>query len=139
MSEYLKKPSQAGQISSTKSRVHTLERRLLGSPSKPAVYVAKWSLSGPVRISTAGYEVHPYGGTLVRVYATLLVAGTTTTTLSFRKNDTEIGTLRLTSGVKINEAYVSVPFSANSDLFNVAITTAGTGAKLLAAFGEFDR
>lgn len=139
MSEYLKRPTQAGQISSTKSRVHTIERRLLDKPRKPAVYIAKWSLGGAIYLSESGFEVHPSGGILIRVYATLLVAGTTTTTLSFKKNENAIATLKLTNGVRFNETMLSIPFASNSDLLNVEITAAGSGADTLSVFGEFDR
>lgn len=139
MSEYLKKPTQAGQISNTKSRVHTIERRLRDQPRKPAVYIAKWSLGGPLYESESGFEVHPSGGILIRVYATLLIAGTTTTTLSFKKNGSIFTTLNMTSGLVFNETMISVPFAASADLLNVEITTVGDDAETISVFGEFDR
>lgn len=138
MTEKLNRPSAIREISTTKHRVHTLERRLFGQGAQTNGYVAKWSLGGPLYISESGPEIHPRGGRLLAIYAGLRDAGTTTTTLSIRKNGSEIAQLNLLANVTYNEVQVSVPFAARFDTATVAITAAGSGANSISVFGVFD-
>lgn len=131
-------PRSAEQISRTKSRVTDLERRLARPNPSPTGYVAKFSLHGSLYISTSGIDSHPTGGRLLHVYGYLDVAGSTTTVVSLLKNGTSFGYLKFPSGVTYNEYVVSIDFSARKDEFQVSITSAGTGAKSLSVFGQFD-
>ena len=138
MTGHLVPPRSGEQIGQTKSRVHDLERRLARGSTTPLGYVAKFSLHETLYVSTSGVDCHPTGGRLTLVYGHLDTAGTTTTVVELRKNGAAFGNLKFPSGVTYNELVVSTAFAARKDEFQVAITTAGTGAKTLSVFGQFD-
>lgn len=131
-------PRNAEQISRTKIRVNDLERRLARPIPTPIGYIAKFSLHGSLFVSTSGADLHPTGGRLILVYGALDTAGATTTSVSLRKNGVEFDVLSFPPGQIHNEVSVSVLFSPRQDEFQVAITSAGTGAKSLSIFGQFD-
>lgn len=139
MSGHLLPPRPGQQLSNTKGRVHDLERRLSRAiPPQPG-YLAKFSLAGLLYVSESGIELHPTGGRLVLVYATLVTAGTTITEVSIRKNGVEFEVLKLPATRRYNEVVVSSEFSARADELQVAITEAGDDAETLTVFGLFDR
>lgn len=138
MTGHLVPPRSGEQISQTKTRVHDLERRLSRGSITPLGYIAKFSLHGVLYVSTSGVDAHPTGARLTLVYGYLDTAGTTTTTVSLLKNGVNFGYLKFLSGVTYNELVVSTAFSARKDEFQVALTTAGTGARSISIFGEFD-
>ena len=131
-------PRNAEQISRTKHRVADLERRLARPIPTPTGYIAKFSFHGRLYVSTSGIDVHPSGGRLLNVYGYLDTAGTTTTVVSLLKNGTSFGLLKFPAGVTYNEYVVSVDFSGRKDEFQVSITSAGSGAKSISIFGQFD-
>lgn len=65
---------------------------------------------------------------LVEVLASLLVAGTTTTTIEVRKNGVAVATLLLLSGEVGPKTVEFVADFLTTDALTVAVTTAGTGA-----------
>lgn len=138
MTSSLVPPRTAAQIGQTKGRVSDLERRLQRPLPGQIGYIAKFSLHGALRASTSGCDLHPTGGRLSLVYAILDVVGTTTTVVNLLKNGTTFATIKLTPNNAYNELVVSQSFSARRDEFQVAIVTAGVGAKTLTVFGQFD-
>lgn len=139
MSMYLRRPTVVGQISTTKSRLFRVERRLAMPQPKVPPYVAKWSIGGIPTLTESGSETHPFGGNLVRVYATLRSPGTSPTVISVRKNGVEIAELIMTPWADYNDVFMNVPFVAQRDAATVAVTAVGDNAVDLAVFGEFDR
>jgi hypothetical protein len=139
MTKHLLPPRPGQQLSNTKGRVHDLERRLARAIPEQRGYLAKFSLAGTLFVSESGYEMHPYGGRLILVYATLVVAGDDTTVLSIRKNDAEFAELKLPATRRYNEYVTSTEFAARADTLQVAITTVGANAESLTVFGLFDR
>ena len=139
MTRHLVPPRPGEQLSNTKGRVHDLERRLARAIPERVGFVAKFSLNGILYESVSGNEVHPTGGRLILVYATLVEAGTSTTVLELRKNGTTFATLKLPAGVAYNELVVSQEFAPRTDTLRVAITSAGVDADTITAYGLFDR
>lgn len=137
MTTFVRRPTAAGQISQTKSRLYTIERRLREPTPDVQGYIAKWSLGGPLRVSTSAAEQHPTGGTLHRIYATLRVAGSTDTIIQMKIDDALFATLVFQPGINFKEILTSMRVSARSACLTASITQVGTGAADLAIYGEF--
>lgn len=139
MSRYLQPPRVTDQISETKTRVDSIERRLGQKVPPPTPYEIPFSLAGAVTVSESLRARHPRGGRLILVDAHLQTAGSTDTVLSVNKSGISVGTLTLPAGATYADVAFDVLFSARLETLSIAVTTAGTDAEDLSVFANFDQ
>ena len=138
MTKYITPPSLPDQVSRTKTRLHVVERRLAKPTPIVPGYISKWSIMGELVAEASPHDRHPTGGTLVLISGVLAKAGTTTTTLVYKRNNVIIATMKFLPNETMNQIVMNTRFM-QGDLINVEITQVGTGAETITAFAEFDR
>lgn len=141
MSSYVRRPTFANQLAATKNRINTLERQLRNESPQPNGHVVTWSYSGPISdfindISHPG--VHPRGGNLLQLRASLNVVGATPTVMSVRFNGTQFATMTIAPGNNSAETF-TYQWCGRADKITFVITSAGTDAEDLSIVGEYDR
>lgn len=141
MSSYVRRPTFANQLAATKNRVNTLERQLQNGSPQPSGYAITWSYDGEVSdfvdvVSHPG--IHPRGGYLLQVRATLNTAGATSTIISVRHKGTQFATITLTAGNIMATAYM-YKWCGGVDRITYVILEAGAGATDLTLVADFDR
>lgn len=138
MTKYITPPSLSDQLSRTKTRLHVVERRLAKPTPIVPGYKSKWSITGKLIAQASPHDRHPTGGTLVLISAVLAKAGSTTTTLVYKRNNVAIATMKILPNETMNQIVMNTRFM-QGDLINVELTEIGTGAETLTAFADFDR
>jgi len=135
----LQPPHIASQVSHTKTRVDSIERRLGQKIPNPLPYEATFSLPGVVTATESGRARHPRGGRLVSVDAHLQTAGSTDTVLTLKKSGVSIGTLTIAASATYAYRIFDVLFSALQEVLSVEVSTVGTGSEDLTVFAQFDQ
>jgi hypothetical protein len=139
VSRYLRTPQIADQLSGTKQRVDSLERRLGQTIPNPNPYEVTFSQPGAVQATESGRARHPWGGRLVSVDAHLGTAGSTGTVIAIKRSGISVGSLTIPSSSTFALRGFDSLFSAYQQVLTVEVTTAGTGAEDLTVFCVFDR
>ncbi len=134
-------PELEAEVARLKGRVSDLERKLSKRIPEIRGPIVPFSLSGELFVSSSGRWVHPTGGNLVLLLATLVTPGDTATTIEARKNGDPVGDL-LTIEAGGDFARTKVPdvgFAALFDRLEIAVVDAGTDAGDLVVLACFDR
>jgi hypothetical protein len=139
VTRYLEPPHVADQLSDTKTRVDSIERRLGQKLPNPLPYEVTFSHPGVVTATESGRARHPRGGRLVSVDAHLQTAGSTDTVLTFKKSGVSIGALTIPAGATYAFVIFDVLFSTLQQVLSVEVTTVGTDAADLTVFCAFDQ
>ena len=139
MTRYLEPPRITEQVSTTKTRVDSIERRLGQHVPNATPYEIGFSLPGTVTATESGRARHPRGGRLIIVDAHLQTAGSTDTVMTINQSGVSVGTLKIIAGATYAERALDVLFSARLEVLSIEVTSAGTDAEDLTVFCQFDR
>lgn len=139
MTRYLEPPRITDQVSTTKTRVDSIERRLGQKVPTANPYEIGFSLPGAVTATESGRARHPRGGRLIIVDAHLQTTGSTDTVLAINQSGASVGTLTIVAGATYAETGLDVLFSARLQVLSIEVTSAGTDAEDLTVFCQFDQ
>ena len=145
MTRPLRLPTAMSEVDDIKRRLFDLERKvgLTQSDTRPTTEpeIVVFSQGGDataVSTTEVSGRYHPLlRRKLSYVLCTLATSGSTTTTVSIKKNGTEITTVSLASSDTFEEKTLSTVFAAATDYLTVAATAAGTGAEGLTVQAKF--
>lgn len=138
-------PTPLSELTDIKRRLYDLERRLRGLSgstrpdvlSETIVFSQGGDTTAVTTTEVSGRYYPRRRSTLGFLLVSLTTSGSSTTTVSVKKNGVEITTVSLGSAVTLATKAVTTSFSLGVDYLTVAASAAGTNAEGLTVQAEF--
>lgn len=135
-------PTPLSEFTDIKKRLYDLERKLRGLTRpdvepETIVFNQGGDATSVTTTEVSGRYYPRRKGTLAYLLVSLTTSGSTTTTVSVKKNGAEITTVSLGSGVTLASKTLSTRFSIGGDYLTVSASAAGTSAEGLTVQAEF--